>query len=115
MTTRQTISAGNPQSTGGDDMNVRRLVMDVDMAISRPSIPDIAESLSKVEGVEAVNITVESIDIETVGMDITVEGTLLDHRAVQEAIDKTGAIVHSIDEMCVGDRMIDHRERVRGR
>jgi hypothetical protein len=52
-------------------MNIRRLVLDVDKAISRPTIIEIAEAIAGVKGVEACKITVTDIDLETVGMDVT--------------------------------------------
>jgi hypothetical protein len=54
-------------------MNIRRLVLDVDKAIAQPAIIDLTERIEAVPGVEAVNVTVTEIDIETVGMNVTVE------------------------------------------
>jgi hypothetical protein len=94
-------------------MNVRRIVLDVDKAVARPTIPQIADAIESVNGVEGLNITVTEIDIETVGMDVTVEGTHLDHEALVKVIESTGAVVHSIDELSSGDRIIDRVKRVR--
>ncbi|MHB1592206.1 MAG: DUF211 domain-containing protein [Sulfuricella sp.] len=47
-------------------MNIRRLVLDVDKAISEPAVSELAQAICRVEGVEAVNITVTEIDIETI-------------------------------------------------
>jgi uncharacterized protein len=38
-------------------MNIRRLVLDVDKAIGRPSIVEIAEAIANIKGIEACNIT----------------------------------------------------------
>ena len=94
-------------------MNVRRLVLHVDKAIARPGLLDLAEAAEAVSGVEAVNITVEEIDIETVGMDITIEGDSIDVPGVMAAIEKAGAAVHSIDELAVGSRIIERVARSR--
>ena len=94
-------------------MNVRRLVLDVDKAISRPSVIDIAQAISSCAGVEAVNITVTEIDIETVGMDITIEGQDLDYQTIVDAIEATGAVAHSIDQIVCGERLIERVERRR--
>jgi uncharacterized protein len=80
-------------------MNIRRLVLDVDKAISRPTLLELAEAISEVNGVEGFNITVTEIDIETVGMDLTVEGERLDYEAIVKAIEHTGAVVHSLDQL----------------
>ena len=59
-------------------MNVRRLQLDVDKAVARPDLLDLAEALDGVRGVEAVNITVTDIDVETMGMEVTVVGDDID-------------------------------------
>jgi hypothetical protein len=94
-------------------VNVRRLVLDVDKAISRPDLVEIAEAIDRVDGVEAVNLTVTEIDVETVGMDVTIEGTGIDHAAVVEAIEDTGAVVHSIDQLVTGERIVERVKRER--
>jgi hypothetical protein len=94
-------------------MNIRRLLLDVDKAIARPSIIEIAQAVSQCSGVDSVNITVGEIDIETVGMDITVEGDELGYEEIFRAIESTGAVVHSIDQLIVGSRMIEGARRHR--
>lgn len=94
-------------------MNIRRLQMDVDKAIARPDLVDLAEAIDAVSGVEAVNITVAEIDIETMGMEVTVEGEFIDVPGLIRAIEKTGAALHSIDEIVAGTRIIDRVARVR--
>jgi hypothetical protein len=70
-------------------MNIRRIVLDVDKAISRPTLIEIAEAAERVPGVEGLNITVTEIDIETVGMDVTVEGERIDYETLVSAIEST--------------------------
>jgi hypothetical protein len=94
-------------------MNVRRIVLDVDKAVDRPSIPDIAQAISACTGVEACNLTVEEIDVETVGMNVTIEGTGLEYEEIRSAIERTGAAVHSLDQLIVGDRIIEDVPRAR--
>lgn len=59
-------------------MNIRRVLLDVDKAIGQPEIIDIARAIDVAPGVAGLNITVTEIDLETVGMDITVEGDNID-------------------------------------
>jgi hypothetical protein len=94
-------------------MNIRRLVLDVDKAMARPSILQIAQAISDCPGVEATNITVTEIDIETVGMDVTIEGQNLDYDALVKAIETAGAVVHSIDEVVCGERVVERVRRKR--
>ncbi|MEX1827315.1 DUF211 domain-containing protein [Luteibacter sp. CQ10] len=93
--------------------NVRRIVMDVDKAVARPSLEEIARAVSDCHGVEAMNLTVGEIDIETVGMDLTVEGNGLDIDQIIAAIHSAGAVVHSVDQLVCGERLIEAVERQR--
>lgn len=94
-------------------MNIRRMVLDVDKGFSMPSLIDIAKSIDKVKGVNAFNITVTEIDMETVGTAITVEGENIDYSALVKAIESTGAAMHSIDELVVGSHMVTFVSRKR--
>jgi hypothetical protein len=94
-------------------MNIRRLVLDVDKAIARPSLIEIARAIGEAPGVESLNITVTEIDIETVGMDIAVEGQQLDYETLADAIESTGAVVHSIDQLVAGKRLLRYVPRSR--
>ncbi len=89
------------------EMNIRRLVLDVDKAVARPGIPDLAEAINAVPGVEALNIVVMEIDMETVGMEITIQGEMLNYEAIVRAIENTGAVSHSIDEIATGKYLIE--------
>ncbi|NMO33466.1 DUF211 domain-containing protein [Streptomyces sp. GMY01] len=90
-------------------MPIRRLVLDVDMAISEPSLPHLSHKIENVPGVQAVNISVTEIDIETIGTDVTIEGDDLDPQAIEHA----GAVVHSIDEVVAGAYTLDRTPRKR--
>ena len=94
-------------------MNVRRLMLDVDRAIDRPDVVTLAGAIDGVRGVEGANITVTDIDIETVGMEVTVEGNDIDVDALIAAIEKAGAAVHSVDEIVVGARVVQRVPRAR--
>ncbi|MCL4353468.1 DUF211 domain-containing protein [Patescibacteria group bacterium] len=87
-------------------MNIRRLLLDVDKALQRPSLLEIGEAISNVKGVEGFNIEVAEIDVETVDMNITIEGQNLDYGKIQTAIENSGAVVHSIDQLGAGERII---------
>lgn len=94
-------------------VNIRRLMLDVDKAVARPSIPSIAEAISACDGVQGVNITVGEIDIETVGMDVIIEGDYLSYDMIVQAIENTGAVVHSLDQIVCGERVIEALPRTR--
>lgn len=88
-------------------------MMDVDKALERPSLIEIAEAIEKQAGVEGVSIVVTEIDLETVGMEITVEGENMNYDSLVTAIEKTGAVVHSLDQVLAGKRMITPTRRIR--
>jgi hypothetical protein len=94
-------------------MNIRRLVLDVDKAIARPSVLELAQAIERAPGVQGLNIVVTEIDLETVGMNVTVEGDGVDYHALATAIEATGAVVHSIDELAAGERLVEGVARVR--
>jgi len=94
-------------------MNVRRLMLDVDWAASGPGIAALAEAISEVQGVQAVNVTITEIDVETVGSDVAVEGENIDVGQLTGAITDAGAVVHSIDQLAAGDHIVDYVPRAR--
>lgn len=94
-------------------MNIRRLLFDVDKALARPSLLEIAQAVSACQGVEAFNIAVGDIDTETMDMNVTVEGTRLDYDEIVKAIEQTGAVVHGLEQIAVGDRAIEPVKRTR--
>ncbi|CAM5189037.1 MULTISPECIES: DUF211 domain-containing protein [Alcaligenaceae] len=94
-------------------MNLRRVMLDVDKARARPDMIEIAAAIEASPGVQAVNITVKEIDVETVGMEVTVVGEHIDYDALITAINDTGAVVHSTDEMVAGTHIVEHVPRAR--
>ncbi len=94
-------------------LNIRRLALDVDKAITTPSLIELAAAISACQGVEGFNITVSGIDIETVGMDVTIEGQYLDYDELAKAMQQTGAMVHSIDQIICGQRIVERVKRAR--
>ncbi|MFD7517487.1 DUF211 domain-containing protein [Streptomyces niveus] len=94
-------------------MPIRRVVLDVDMAVSEPNVIDLARAIEKTPGVQAVNITVTEIDIETVGTDATVEGDDIDVTALVRNIEHAGAVVHSVDQVVAGTYTLERTPRAR--
>jgi hypothetical protein len=94
-------------------MNIRRIQLDVDKALTRPDLLELAAAINEVPGVDALNITVAEIDLETVGLEVTVEGESINAPQLISAIERAGAAVHSIDELVVGSRIIERVPRTR--
>ena len=85
---------------------VRRLVLDT-LKPYEPSIVEMAEELSSLEGVSAVNISIYEIDRKVENAKITIEGEKLSYSRVLEVIEEMGGVVHSIDEVVAGKMIID--------
>lgn len=94
-------------------MPIRRLALDVDKVVDRPDLISLARAIEQVPGVGAVNITVTEIDVETIGTDITVQGDDIDTDALFRAIERVGAVLHSVDEVVAGDAILERVARVR--
>lgn len=94
-------------------LRVRRLVLDVDKAVRSPSLVELAQAIQRCGGVTACNITVGEIDVETIGTNITIEGEGLDYDEIERAIETTGAVVHSLDQIVAGDHILEDTPRRR--
>ncbi len=89
---------------------VRRVVLDVDIP-SRISIVDLANEILKVPGVKAVNITVEETDVDVLGLVVIVEGDNIDFEELKKVIENHGAAIHGVDQIAVGDYIIEYPVR----
>jgi hypothetical protein len=94
-------------------LNVRRFVIDVDKALKTPTLIEIAEAIHSCTGVQSSNITVTEVDQETMGTNITIEGEGLNYEEIVRAIEHSGAVVHSLDQVVSGERILEHVPRSR--
>lgn len=94
-------------------MKIRAVKLDVDWAISGPSIVDVAQAIDAVPGVQGANVTITEIDLQTIGSDVSVEGEDIDLAALTDAIEQSGAVVHSIDQLIFGERSVSYEPRRR--
>jgi hypothetical protein len=85
---------------------IRRLVLDT-LKPHDPSIIELAQSLSELDGVEAVNISIYEMDRKVENAKITIEGGDIQFEAIMEIISENGAAVHSVDEVVAGKIIID--------
>jgi hypothetical protein len=85
---------------------IRRLVLDT-LKPYEPSIIELADQLSELMGVLAVNISIYEIDRKVENAKVTLEGEDISYPRVLEVIKETGGVVHSIDEVAAGKMIID--------
>ena len=89
--------------------DVRRIVLDV-LKPHHPSIVELARRLSVLEGVSGVNCTLEEVDQETESIKITVEGNAIDFELLEQAISESGAVIHSVDSVSAGKKLVEEVE-----
>ena len=88
---------------------IKRLVLDV-LKPHHPSIVELSTRLSVLSGVSGVNLTLEEVDQETESIKITIEGNSIDYEMVQQTIAESGAVVHSVDSVSAGKRLVEEVE-----
>jgi hypothetical protein len=86
--------------------DIRRLVLDV-LKPHHPSIVELSKRLSVLEGVSGVNCTLEEVDQETESIKITIEGNAIDYDLVEATISESGAVVHSVDSVSAGKKLVE--------
>jgi hypothetical protein len=89
--------------------DIRRLVLDV-LKPHHPSIVELARKISVLEGVSGVNCTLEEVDQETESIKITIEGNAIDFDVVEQSISETGAVIHSVDSVSAGKKLVEEVE-----
>jgi hypothetical protein len=85
---------------------IRRLVLDT-LKPHEPSIIEMADQLSELAGVSAVNISIYEMDRKVENAKITIEGENISYLRVLEIVEEMGGAVHSIDEVVAGKMIID--------
>jgi hypothetical protein len=85
---------------------IRRLVLDA-LKPYEPSIIELAQQISDLEGIEAVNISIYEIDRKVENAKITIEGGDISYEKVHALVTDLGGAIHSIDEVVAGSRIID--------
>jgi len=85
---------------------IRRLVLDT-LKPHEPSIIDLADGLSEIDGVAAVNISIYELDRKVENAKITIEGDDLSYNMILSVIEDMGGAIHSVDEVVAGKKIID--------
>jgi len=86
--------------------DIKKIVLDV-LKPHAPSIIDLCRRISGLHGVLGVNCTIEEVDQETESLKITIEGNAIDYEKVEAAIREVGAVVHSIDSVSTGKKLVE--------
>ncbi len=85
---------------------INRLILDV-LKPHHPSIVEVSKQLSELNGVSGVNCMLEEVDKETDSLKITIEGTDIDYESVEKTLETMGAVIHSVDCVSAGKKIVD--------
>jgi len=94
--------------------DIKRIVLDV-LKPHHPGIVEMSQHLSVLEGVSGVNISIVEVDQDTETVKITVEGNAIIFDAVEESISEAGAVIHSVDSVSTGKRLVEEVETCQDR
>jgi len=62
--------------------------------------------LSSIPNIDGVNISLVEIDQNTESVKIAIEGSNINIEKIQKLMKDYGAVIHSIDEVVVGKKMV---------
>lgn len=85
---------------------IRRLVLDV-LKPHQPPLDEMASKVTDVHGVDGVNISLVEVDQETQTVQVTIEGTDIDFKKIQQRLTDSGCVIHSVDEVAVGKKLVE--------
>ncbi len=68
---------------------------------------ELSRRLTALNGVEGVNCSLDEVDQDTESIKITIEGSAISYEKVQEAIREFGAVIHSVDSVSAGKKLVE--------
>ncbi len=86
--------------------DIKRIVLDV-LKPHKPSLVDMSLRLSGLKGVDGVSLTLDEVDQETESVKVTIEGPAINYPMVEEALRELGAVIHSVDLVSSGRRLVE--------
>jgi len=84
---------------------IRRLVLDVLIPLNIPS-SEIALKLSKLSGVDGVDVLITAVEHKVEKAKITMEGDAIDLDGAKKLLDKAGVSLQGIDRITCGKRLV---------
>ncbi len=74
-----------------------------------------AKALSELKDISGVNLSLYEVDQQTENIKITIEGDDLDYELIKDVIEELGGVIHSIDEIAAGRRLVEEVETLQDR
>jgi uncharacterized protein len=93
---------------------IKRLVLDV-LKPHEPTNVEVASAIGDLQDVDGVNLSLYEVDQQTENVKITVEGSNVDYNLVQQTIENLGGVVHSVDEIIAGKKIVEEEETLHDR
>ena len=94
--------------------DIKRVVLDV-LKPHHPGIVEVSQRLSVLQGISGVNITIVEVDQDTETVKITIEGNSIVFYDVEASITEAGAVIHSVDSVSAGKRLVEEVETLQDR
>ncbi|MBN1544220.1 DUF211 domain-containing protein [Candidatus Woesearchaeota archaeon] len=91
-----------------DGSTIKLLVLDV-LKPHKPNIVDFGKEMSKANGIDNIDISVYAVDEKTETVKVVIEGHSLDFEVIRQTIEEFGAVVHSIDKICLGKKLCSYQ------
>jgi len=85
---------------------IKRLVLDV-LKPHKPTVVELSESLSNIDGIEGVNVITYEIDQQVENVKIIVAGNNINFESIKKKLEELGATIHSVDEVAAGKRIVE--------
>ena len=80
-----------------------------------PLMLEYAKALSELKDTSGVNLSLYEVDQQTENIKITIEGDDLNYELIKEVIEELGGVIHSIDEIAAGRRLVEEVETLQDR
>ncbi|MGZ4864605.1 MAG: DUF211 domain-containing protein [Halobacteriota archaeon] len=93
---------------------IKRLVLDV-LKPHEPTNVEVASAIGDLQDVDGVNLSLYEVDQQTENVKITVEGPNVNYDLVQQTIENLGGVVHSVDEIIAGKKIVEEEETLHDR
>ena len=74
-----------------------------------------ASAIGDLQDVDGVNLSLYEVDQQTENVKITVEGTNVNYSLVLQTIENLGGVVHSVDEIIAGKKIVEEDETLHDR
>jgi hypothetical protein len=93
---------------------IKRLVLDV-LKPHEPTNVEVASAIGDIKDVDGVNLSLYEVDQQTENVKITVEGANVNYDLVLQTIENLGGVVHSVDEIIAGKKIVEEEETLHDR